>query len=440
MTARFGKAEDQLVLGWLVLATLAVAIWFGMVGWAAAAEPPALGAEVNGPPRLPDPRSTTEPAPAPASMVEKAPASIPAPIGAGEAVAPYQPRPRNVVSLREMVEVRGVRENQLVGYGLVVGLAGTGDGTQAKFTIQSLANTLTRMGVVVPASAIRVRNAAAVMVTANLPAFSQPGTRLDVNVASVGDAKSLTGGTLLMCPLKGPDGQVYALAQGPVSLGGAYSAGGAAASVQKNHPTGGIIPGGALIERAAGVDLMGRPYFDLELRRPDFTTAFRIEQALGRAFQGGLVRAVDPGTVRVQVPEGLRDRPVEFLALALDVPVQPDAPARVVLNERTGTIVLGGDIRISKIAITHGNLTISVTERASVSQPPPLSNGQTVTVPETKLATEEEKARSVALEDGARVEDLVNALNKMGVTPRDMIAIFQAIRAAGALHAELVVI
>ncbi|RMG47389.1 MAG: flagellar basal body P-ring protein FlgI [Acidobacteria bacterium] len=345
------------------------------------------------------------------------------------------------VALRDVVDIRGVRDNQLVGYGLVVGLAGTGDGTQAKFTIQSLANALKRMGVVVPPSAIRVRNAAAVMVTAELPAFARPGTRIDVNVASIGDAKSLTGGTLLRTPLRGPDGRIYALAQGPVSLGGGFAAQGAGASVTKNHTTTGTIPGGALVERAAGAPLEGRDSFDLQLRQPDFRTAQRIEEALQREFGAPLAHAVDAGTVRLSVPAGYADRPVQFLARALGVPVHPEAPARVVLNERTGTVVLGGDVRLSRVSVTHGNLTISVVDRYAVSQPAPLSpKGETVVVPEGEVVTEEEQGRTLSLGEGTRVEELVEALKKIGVTPRDMIAIFEAIRAAGALHAELVVI
>ncbi|UCF66051.1 MAG: flagellar basal body P-ring protein FlgI [Acidobacteriota bacterium] len=345
------------------------------------------------------------------------------------------------VPLRDIVDVYGVRDNQLVGYGLVVGLAGTGDGTQAKFTIQSLANALRRMGVVVPPAAIRVRNAAAVMVTADLPAFARPGTRIDVNVASVGDAKSLTGGTLLRTPLQGPDGRVYALAQGPLSLGGGFTASGGGASVSKNHTTAGTVPAGALVERSVGVDIAGRTTFDLQLREPAFTTAHRIEQALRQAFTDGVARAVDAGTVHVSVPSSLHDRPVEFLSLALAVEIRPDVPARVVLNERTGTVVLGGDVKLSRVAITHGSLTISVAETFAVSQPPPFSQqGETVVVPEGDVLADEEQARSLTVGEGTRVEDLVDALQKIGVTPRDMIAIFEAIRAAGALHAELVVI
>ncbi|MDQ7007267.1 MAG: flagellar basal body P-ring protein FlgI [Acidobacteriota bacterium] len=360
-----------------------------------------------------------------------------------ERVAPTSDRSsqRGMVRLRDVVDVRGVRDNQLVGYGLVVGLAGTGDGTQAKFTIQSLANALQRMGVVVPPSSIRVRNAAAVMVTADLPAFARPGSRLDVTVSSIGDAKSLTGGTLLMTPLKGPDGRVYALAQGPISLGGAFAASGGGGSVQKNHPTTGLIPSGALVERTAGIDLAGRDSFELQLRSPDFETAFRIEKALNQAFDDSTAHAIDAGTVKVMIPDFLRDKPVEFLAHTLEIGVRPDVPARVVLNERTGTVVLGGNVMISQVSVTHGNLTIAVTERYGVSQPGPFSQGgETVVVPEGEVVVDEEPAQHLDLGPGTSVEELVKSLKKVGVTPRDMIAIFQAIRAAGALHAELVVI
>jgi flagellar P-ring protein precursor FlgI len=347
----------------------------------------------------------------------------------------------NGIPLRDVVDVAGVRDNQLVGYGLVVGLAGTGDGTQAKFTVQSLANALKRMGVVIPPNAIRVRNAAAVMVTADLPAFARPGSRLDVTVSSIGDAKSLTGGTLLMTPLKGPDGRVYAIAQGPISLGGAISASAAGASVQKNHPTTGVIPSGALVERSAAVNLSGREFFHVQLRHPDFATAYRIEKAVGQAFDPGAAKAIDAGTVRVSVPQPLRNSPVEFLALLMDVDIVPNVPARVVLNERTGTVVLGGEVRISQVSVTHGNLTISIATRYGVSQPAPFSeNGQTVVVPESEVVIEEEAASRIEMGDGTRVKDLVGALKGIGVSPRDMMAIFQAIRAAGALHAELVVI
>ncbi len=345
------------------------------------------------------------------------------------------------VPVGEIADIRGVRDNQLVGYGLVVGLAGTGDGTQAKFTVQSIANALQRMGVVVPPSQVRVRNVAAVMVTTDLPAFSRPGTRLDVTVSSLGDAKSLSGGTLLMTPLSGPDGQVYAIAQGAVSLGGGFSAEGGGGSVTKNHPTTGTIPAGALVERSSGVTLAGKDTFDLQLRRPDFATAQKIELAMRRTFGPQAARAVDPGTVRLLVPVNLVDRPVEFLSVALATRVSPSVPARVVLNERTGTVVLGGDVSVGRVSVTHGNLTVSIANRFAVSQPEPFSRGgQTVVVPEGEVVTEEEEPKRLSFGEGTRVEELVDALRQVGVGPRDLIAIFQAIRAAGALHAELVVI
>lgn len=360
--------------------------------------------------------------------------------------AESEPRPAPIdevaytIPLRDLVDVRGVRENQLVGYGIVVGLAGTGDGTQARFTIQSLANALQRMGVAVPPSAIRVRNAAAVMVTANLPPFARAGARLDVTVSSIGDAKALTGGTLLMTPLHAADGQIYGTAQGAISLGGGFSAGGGGASVGKNHTTVGSVPAGGLVEREVAIDLAGRDRFDLALRRPDFNAALRIERALAHSFGPEAVHALDAGTVRLIPPQSLRDRPVEFLALALDAKITPETPAKVVLNERTGTVVLGGDVRLGRVAVTHGNLTISVVQRAAVSQPEPLSRGETVVTPEADVVAEEEPGQQLALPEGAKVEDLVAALHRIGVTPRDMIAIFEAIRAAGALHAELQVI
>ncbi len=346
-----------------------------------------------------------------------------------------------VVPIREIADIRGVRDNQLVGYGLVVGLAGTGDGTQAKFTIQSLANALQRMGVVVPPSSIRVRNAAAVMVTSNLPAFARTGSRLEVTVSSIGDAKSLSGGTLLRTELRAPDGRVYALAQGAVSLGGGFSASGGGASVTKNHPTTGRIPGGALVERSSSIDLAKRASFDLQLRRPDFDTARRIEAALRDSFGEEHATAIDAGTVRISAPQPLAHRPVEFLAEALSLRVRPSVPARVVLNERTGTVVLGGDVRIGQVSVTHGNLTISVERRLGVSQPAPFSRrGRTVVVPEGEVVAEEDLGASLSIAEGSRVEELVDALKEIGVTPRDLIAIFEAIQAAGALHAELKVI
>ena len=344
------------------------------------------------------------------------------------------------VRVKDLVDVEGVRANPLIGYGLVTGLQGTGDGTQAKFTIQSLANILRRSGVSVPESSIRVRNVAAVMVTAELAPFVRPGQRLDVQVASIGDAKSLQGGMLLMTPLYGPDGQIYGVAQGPVSIGGAFLGGGGGNSVQKNHPTSGRVPKGAVIEREVPVDLQGNDSFRLLLHNADFATAGRIADAINAELGGAVARAEDPVGVRVVPPARYEDDPVGLLAKVEAVEVRPDLSARVVINERTGTVVLGGDVRISEIALAHGNLQVEISTDFYASQPAPFSErGETVVVPEREVFAQEGPSHILTLGDGATVRDVVESLNALGVTPRDMIAIFQAMRAAGALHAELVV-
>jgi flagellar P-ring protein precursor FlgI len=342
--------------------------------------------------------------------------------------------------IKDLTHVQGVRGNPLVGYGIIVGLNGTGDGTQAAFTTQSVANALRRMGITVDQDQIRVRNVAAVMVTAELPPFARAGSRLDVTVSSLGDAKSLVGGTLLLTPLRAADRQVYAVAQGSVSVGGAFSAGGGGTSVQKNHPTAGRVPGGALVEKEAVVPLEGKREFRLVLDQPDFSTADRMARALNQAFPTAVARAENAGAVVLRVPEQSFGDPVGFLAAAGEVRMVPDAPARVVLNERTGTVVMGGMVRLSQVAVSHGNLSIAITTDYLVSQPAPFSEGETVTVPQVGVTTEEEEAQVMVLQEGTTVEDLVGALNALGVTPRDLIAIFQAIHQAGALHAELVVI
>jgi flagellar P-ring protein precursor FlgI len=346
------------------------------------------------------------------------------------------------VRVKDLASIEGVRPNPLIGYGLVVGLQGTGDGTQAAFTIQSLANLLRRSGVTVPQSSIRVRNVAAVMVTAELLPFARPGQALDVQVSSMGDAKSLQGGTLLMTPLLGPDGGTYAVAQGAVSIGGAFLGGGAAGNtLQKNHPTAGRIPGGAIVERSVPVDLASASTFRLLLDEPDFANASRIADAINASFGPGSARAEDPVGVRVFPPSSLAGDPVGLLAKVQAVEVRPDSLARVVINEKTGTVVMGSDVRVSKVALAHGNLTVEVRTRLEVSQPLPYSpKGETVTVPVEEVATTEEPNSVIALEEGVSVGEIVQALNTLGVSARDMIAIFQAMRAAGALHAELVIL
>ncbi|HYM10964.1 MAG TPA: flagellar basal body P-ring protein FlgI [Bryobacterales bacterium] len=341
--------------------------------------------------------------------------------------------------LKDLADVEGVRENQLVGYGLVVGLKGTGDRQQTIFPLQTLANMLAAFGVSVNPATMQVRNLAAVMVTATLPPFADPGGRLDVTVSSMGDAQSLQGGTLLLTELKGANGEVYATAQGPLSIGG-LSAGGAATGVQVNHPNVGRITGGALVERAAPTAPPDPRGLKLQLRRPDFTTAARVAEALNKKFGAGVAHADNAALVRVAPPASFRTRPVEFIAEMEPVEVASDRVARVVLNERTGTVVIGKDVHIAPVAVLHGNLTVQVVTSYEVSQPGPLSPGQTTVVPQTSVAVKEEKARHILLKEGVSVEQLIKALIDIGSTPRDVIAIMQGIAAAGALDAELEVI
>jgi flagellar P-ring protein FlgI len=340
--------------------------------------------------------------------------------------------------IKDIAAFDGVRENQLIGYGLVVGLNGTGDSDQTRFPVQSLIAALERMGVTVNRNEITVKNIAAVMVTAQLPAFGKQGNRLDVLVSSLGDAKSLAGGTLLMAPLKGADGQVYAVAQGAV-LTNSFSYGGQAASALKNHPTAGTVPGGALIERELPNVLAGKGDLKLNLHQSDFTTASRVANAINDRFKGQLATLTDPGCVQIAVPDPYRNRLVEFVAELERLEVNPDVRARVVMNERTGTIVMGENVRISTVAVSHGNLTVLVKETPRVSQPLPYSKGTTTVVPRTDLKVAEEKVNISLLREGANLGDVVRGLNTLGVTPRDLLGIMQAIKAAGALNAELTV-
>ncbi|AAR36439.1 flagellar basal body P-ring protein FlgI [Geobacter sulfurreducens] len=344
------------------------------------------------------------------------------------------------IRIKDIASFDGVRDNQLIGYGLIVGLNGTGDSDQTKFPVQSLANVLERMGITVNRDDIKVKNVAAVMVTAELPPFSKQGTRVDVLVSSLGDAKSLAGGTLLMTPLKGADGQVYAVAQGGL-LTNSFSYGGQAATAQKNHPTAGRIPNGALVERELPNVLADRSQLRLNLHQPDFTTATRIARAVNEQFKAGVASCNDPGSVVISLPDAYQGRVVEFVADMERLEVRPDNPAKVVLNERTGTIVIGENVRIDTVAVSHGNLTLLIKETPRVSQPQPLSRtGETVVVPRTGIKVSEESGGLAVLREGASIGDVVRALNALGVTPRDLIGILQAIKAAGAMQAELSVI
>lgn len=346
------------------------------------------------------------------------------------------------VRLKDIAQISGVRQNQLIGYGLVVGLSGTGDSSATSFTFQSVVSMLQRLGISVSKESMTVKNVAAVMVTAELPPFAKEGAKIDCSVSSLGNASSLEGGTLLMTPLQGPDGKVYAVAQGGVSIGG-FNAGSAEGAeggmtVQKNHPTVGRIPDGALIEQdLAGESLNGQT-LRIMLRKADFTTCERVIAAINDDLQGAYAAADDAGTVTVTVPEGLRADPIGFIARIERVSVVPDAPAAIVINERTGTIVAGENVRISTVAVSHGNLSIQIKSRYKVSQPSPFSHtGTTATVAETETTVDEEKARLMVLTEGANIGEVATALNALGVTPRDMISIFQAIKEAGALQAEL---
>jgi flagellar P-ring protein precursor FlgI len=345
---------------------------------------------------------------------------------------------RAQVMLRDLVSIDGVRSNQLVGYGLVVGLGGTGDTLRnSQFTQQSLAAMLERMGVNVTGQQLQTKNTAAVVVTATLPAFARQGSPLDVAVSSLGDAKSLQGGTLMVTPLMGADGEVYAVAQGPVVVGG-FQAAGQAQSVKQGVQTSGRVPGGALVEREVQNSLDGMSTLRLALRTPDFTTAERIEQAINARLGGGSAQARDLGTVDVQVPAAYQQRMTALIADLERIPIKPDVPARVVIDEKSGTIVVGADVKLDPVAVTHGNLTVRVTETPQVSQPAPFSNGQTVVVPNTQVDVNDQSDKKLMmLHKAATLKDLVDGLNALGLGPRDLIQVLNALKASGALHADL---
>jgi flagellar P-ring protein precursor FlgI len=340
--------------------------------------------------------------------------------------------------LRDLVSIEGVRSNQLVGYGLVVGLQSTGDTLRnSQFTQQSLAAMLERMGVNVAGQQLQTRNTAAVVVTATLPAFSRQGSPLDISVSSLGDAKSLQGGTLMVTPLIGADGEVYAVGQGPVSVGG-FQAAGAAQAVKQGVQTSGRVPGGATVERELPNTLDNMSTVRLALHNPDFTTATRIEQAINSRLGGGIANAIDLGTVDVRVPMSYQGRVTALLARVEQIEVRPDTPARVVIDEKSGTIVVGAEVKLDTVAVAHGNLTVRVTETAQVSQPRPFSRGRTAVTPQTDIDVNEHAERNLhILPRAATLKDLVTGLNALGLGPRDLIQVLNALKAAGALHAEL---
>lgn len=340
--------------------------------------------------------------------------------------------------IKDIADVEGVRENMLVGYGLVVGLNGTGDSLRnAPGTQQSLQAMLERLGVNTRGTNISSGNVAAVIVTANLPPFSTQGTRIDVTVSALGDAKNLQGGTLLVTPLLAADGNIYAIAQGQVSING-FQAQGAAASLTRGVPTSGRIAAGAIVEREIKFALADMQRLKLALRNPDFTTARRMSDAINAFIGSKVANAADPATVTILVPANYKGEAVGLITDIEQLRVEPDLPAKVVIDEASGIIVMGADVRVSAVAIAQGNLTIRITEFPEVSQPAPFSEGETVVVPRTEIDVDASSDRKLAvLKAGVSLQQLVNGLNALGVGPRDMIAILQAIKAAGALQAEI---
>jgi flagellar P-ring protein FlgI len=350
------------------------------------------------------------------------------------------PAPHNV-RLKDLVTIEGVRTNQLVGYGLVVGLNGTGDHQQTLFSAQSLTNLLLRMGVSVSPTLVMVKNTAAAIVTATLPPFAQPGETLDATVAAIGDATNLQGGLLVLTSLRGINGQVYSTAQGPVITGGFLAGRGAANSQTVNHPTVGRIPNGASVERPAPSVPLGN-VIKLQLKDADFTTSARISEAINHHFPPtrAVAQAENSGLVVVSLAPQYADRATEFVAELESVQVEPDRIAKIVINERTGTVVLGNDVHIRPVAIMHGNLTVEIQTHLIPVPPGPFSSAPGQLVPETSVGARDERSRNVLLKDGATVEELVKALASIGSTTRDVIAILESLRAAGALDAELEVI
>ena len=361
--------------------------------------------------------------------------------------------------VKDIASIEGIRQNQLFGYGLVVGLDGSGDNAGKGFTIQSLVNLLERMGIHVNPLDVKAKNVAAVMVSANLPPFARIGKKIDVTLSSIGDAKSLQGGTLLLTPLKGVDGQIYALAQGAISVGGFSAGGDAGGGVTKNHPTVARITDGATVEKEVSVSLADKKDLTLVLNDPDFMTAIRVARVINTEFGEELTKPIDSGTVKVEIPAEYKENIVQMMAQIGNLQVQPDTIAKVIVNERTGTVVIGENVRIMNVAIAHGNLSIQIKENKNVSQPLPFApeggiggpvqldqgvavapGGSTVVTPDTDVNVTEENNRLMLVPEGRTIGELVRALNALGVTPRDLIVILQTLKSAGALQAELEII
>jgi flagellar P-ring protein precursor FlgI len=348
------------------------------------------------------------------------------------------------VRIKDIARFQGYSDNQLVGYGLVFGLRGTGDGNQILFTAQAIANMLNAAGIQHARTNIRTRNTASVIITATLPPFAKPGSKIDISVSAIGDATSLQGGTLLMTPLRAPDGEVYATAQGSVIVGG-FAAGGGAAGVTQNVPTAGNIPNGGIVQREVMTNLQARNMLTLVLQDYDFTTSTRIAQAVNDHFGSPIARSSDGAGIDIIVPAAFQGKVIDFMAEVERLTVETDERAVVIINEKTGTVVIGQEVRIATCAVAHGNLTITVSTAYGVSQPLPSTQGQTVVVPQQEVTATEETATGredavMMVPGGANIGEIVGALNALGVSPRDVIAILQAMKAQGALKAELKVL
>ncbi|WP_245576372.1 flagellar basal body P-ring protein FlgI [Desulfovibrio cuneatus] len=346
--------------------------------------------------------------------------------------------PAHAVRLKDIASFSGVRDNQLVGYGLVVGLGGTGDKKDSTFTMRSMVNMLEKMGVQVDPRQMKPKNVAAVMVTAKMPVSAKPGTQIDITVSSLGDATSLLGGVLIQTPLKGVDGNVYAIGQGSLTVGG-FTITGEQGRAQKNITTVGRLPGGAIVERGIPFEFNSQDTLSLTMHAPDFSTTNQVVQRINGALGGNFASAPDVGTIKLQVPSDFRGNIVPLMASLENIEITPDGAAKVVVDEKTGTIILGRDVRISRVAVAHGSLQVTVQENLDVSQPGPFSGGTTVVTPSTDITAREER-RNLNIMEGATLQELVDGLNSVGATPRDLISILRAMKTAGALHAQLEVI
>lgn len=350
--------------------------------------------------------------------------------------------PAHAERVKDLASVAGVRGNQLVGYGLVVGLDGTGDQTsQAPFTIQSIRNMLAKFGVTIPANVNpQLKNVAAVTVRADLPPFSKPGQTIDITVDSIGNASSLRGGSLLMTPLRGIDGEVYAIGQGSLVVSGFGVSGKDGSRIALNVPSSGRVPNGASVERAVATNFASEPYVVLNLNTPDFTTAARLTDGINKLLGADTARAMDAVSVRVQAPTDSSQR-IAYLSTLEAIEIEPgDAPARVIVNSRTGTVVIGSAVRVTPAAVAHGSLSVTITERTDVSQPNPLSQGETVVAPRSEIKVEQPEARMFVFHAGVNLDEIVRAVNQVGAAPGDLVAILEALKEAGALRAELIVI